>query len=193
MPTIEEIKEQIKALPHRYIFYTKKEIRYLPKIMIEGEIIRALTSGYMAKRTVMAVCTNRRIIFLDKGMFFGMRQWQISLDRVQSIDGSYFIFFGSISVWDGAAPIKMDMVWAKSIDPFIKGVRESIDEFRHIAYQELARSHASAAAPAVHYNTPTPAKPAIDIALQLEKLIQLKNAGHLTEEEFLQQRQKLLS
>jgi hypothetical protein len=192
MPTYAEIKEQIKALPHRYVFYTRKEIRYLPRIMIDGEIIRALTSGYMGKRTVMAVCTNRRIIFLDKGMFFGMRQWQISLDRVQSIDGNYLIFFGSLRVWDGAAPIKMDMVWARSIDPFIKAVREAIDEFRQIAYQELARTHA-AATPAVAYHAPAPAKPVVDIANQLEKLIRLKDAGHLTEEEFQQQRHKLLS
>ncbi|MFM7858881.1 MAG: PH domain-containing protein, partial [Flammeovirgaceae bacterium] len=102
--------------------------------MIEGEEIRALTSGYCGKRTILAVCTNRRIIFLDKGLFFGMRQWQIALDRVQSIDGSYLIMFGSIRVWDGAAPIKMDMVWAKSIDPFIKAVREAVDEFRKLAF-----------------------------------------------------------
>jgi hypothetical protein len=182
MPTREEINEQIKALPHRYVFYTRKEIKYLPNILVEGEEIRALTSGYSDKRTILAVCTNRRIIFLDKGFFFGMRQWQIALDRVQSIDGNYLIMFGSIRVWDGAAPIKMDMVWAKSIDPFIKAVREAVDEFRKLAFQELAGVHNHAAT----------SLSAADVATQLEKLIQLKEAGHLTEEEFQQQRKKIL-
>jgi Bacterial PH domain len=181
MPTYEEILDQIKSLPHRYIFYTGREIKALPKIMIEGEEVRALTSGYHGKRTVLAVCTNRRIIFLDKGMFFGMRQWQIALDRVQSIDGNYLIVFGTIRVWDGAAPIEMSMVWARTIDPFIKAVRQAIDDFKRLSFQELSRG--------TEINS---AGQSLDVATQLEKLIQLKQAGHLSEDEFMRQRSKLL-
>jgi hypothetical protein len=190
MPSYEEIIQQIKSLPHRYIFYTGREIKHLPKIMIEGEQVRALTSGYHGKRTVLAVCTNRRIIFLDKGMFFGLRQWQIALDRVQSIDGDYLIFFGTIRVWDGAAPIKMDMVWARTIDPFIKAVREAIDEFKRTSFHEIARpinyENLGGLSPSL------PSQQPLDVATQLEKLIQLKEAGHLTEDEFMRQRAKLL-
>ncbi len=188
MPSYEEIKEQIKLLPNRYIFYTKREVKYLPNIMIEGELIRGITSGYYNKKTILAVCTNRRVIFLDKGMFFGMRQWQLALDRIQSIDGSYMILFGKIRVWDGAAPIQMDMVWAKSIDPFIKSVREAIDEFRRISFQEVtgARTQQPAQQQIIQRAS------VVDVAEQLEKLIKLKDAGHLTEDEFQQQRRKIL-
>lgn len=181
MPTLEQIKQQIKNLPDTYVFYTKKEINYLPEIMVEGEEIRALTSGYVGNRTILAVCTNRRILFLDKGMFFGLRQWQVALDRVQSIDGSYLILFGTIRIWDGASAIVMNMVWAKSIDPFIKVTRQAIDEFRKISFREVAGTSAVAAS-----------TPATDIASQLERLVKLKEQGHLTEEEFQAQKKKLL-
>ncbi len=184
MPTLEQVKQQIQALPHKYVFYTKKEINYLPEIMIEGEEIRALTSGFLGNRTVLAVCTNRRILFLDKGMFFGLRQWQMALDRVQSIDGNYLIFFGSIRIWDGASAVNMGMVLANSIDPFIKATRTAIDEFRKIAFREVVSGGQQAA----------PAQPAAnDVASQIEKLAKLKEQGHLSEEEFQAQKAKILA
>ncbi len=178
MPTLEQVKQQIRNLPEKYIFYTKKEINYLPEILIEGEEIRALTSGYVGSRTVLAVCTNRRILFLDKGMFFGLRQWQMGLDRVQSIDGNYLILFGNIRIWDGASAVNMSMVWAQSIDPFIKATRTAIDEFRKIAFREVVGG--------------APSTPATDIASQLERLVKLKEQGHITEEEFQAQKKKML-
>ena len=184
MASYEDVVRQINALPHKYIFYTKKEIKYLPDILTEGEEIRALTSGFSDGRTVLAVCTNRRILFLDKGMFFGLRQWQMALDRVQSIDGDYVIAFGNIRFWDGAAPINLGMVWAKSIDPFIKATRQAIDEFRHLSFRELTQGTQSAQ-PAHHAP--------VDVASQLERLIKMVDTGHLTMEEFQQQKEKLLS
>lgn len=186
MPTLEEVKQQIEALPEKYVFYTKKEINYLPEILMEGEYIRALTSGYFQKRTVLCVCTNRRILFIDKGLFFGMKQWQMSLDRIQSIDGDYLIWFGSVRVWDGASAINMTMVLAKTIDPFIKEVRHAIDDFRKLSFQEVTQS-----AQAARQHAAPP--PQVDIASQIERLAQLKEAGHLTEEEFQAQKQKILA
>ncbi|MEJ0009876.1 MAG: hypothetical protein WDN72_04710 [Alphaproteobacteria bacterium] len=45
MPTLKEVWQQIDKLPHKYIFYTRKEIRYLPQVLSEGEHIYALTSA----------------------------------------------------------------------------------------------------------------------------------------------------
>lgn len=175
MPTLPEIRRQIDALPHRYIFWTGKEIRALPGILAENESIAALTSGLMDGVTWLAVCTNRRLIFLHTGMFFGLRQVQIPLDRVQSIDHEYTIFFGSIRVWDGASYFTLRMVLKQSISPFVKAAQEAMLEFRRAQKQVLT----------------TPA-PASDLASQLERLAALKEKGVLTEEEFQQQKRKLL-
>ena len=173
MPTAQQIREQLDNLPDKYIFWTKKEVNYLPQVMVEGEELRALTSGYSNNHTVLAACTNRRILFLDKGMFFGLNQSQVGLDRVQAIDGSYKIFFGSIRIWDGAAAINLNMVLAKSIDPFIRAVRTSIEEYKRISFKEVTGA-------------------ATDVAGQIERLVKLLDSGHLSAEEFETQKHKIL-
>ncbi|MDX1974484.1 MAG: PH domain-containing protein [Rickettsiales bacterium] len=173
MPTLDEVRKQIAACPHHYIFWTNKEIRALPKVLDKNEIIRAVTSGMMKNATWLAVCTSRRLIFLNCGMFYGVRQVQLPLDRIQSIDHASTIFFGSIRVWDGASYFSIDMVNKKSIQPFVKATE---------AAMEAARNKKDV-------------KPAatVDIADQLERLAQLREKGHLTEEEFQSQKKKLLA
>lgn len=207
MPTIEEVRAQIKALPHKYIFYTKREINYLPKILAEDERILALTSGYHGNSTVLLVCTNRRLLFVDKGMFFGLKVKQLNLDRIQSIDSSYIILFGSIRIWDGAAAYEISMILVESIDPFVKTVRDAIENYRRIVFrdvthQQYAGNQAAPAQGAPAHPAPTPAKSAYqppitnqsapDMLEQLERLAKLREGGHLTEEEFQAQKRKLL-
>ena len=74
------------------------------------------------------------------------------------------------------------MVLAKTIDPFIKEVRAAIDDFRKLMFQEVTQSQRAQMA----------AQP-VDVAGQIERLAQLKEAGHLTEEEFTHQKYKLLN
>ncbi len=196
MHTLAEVKEQIKALPHKYIFYTKREIKHLPKILTDDERIMALTSGYHGKTTVLLVCTNRRLLFLDKGMFFGLKVKQLNLDRIQSINSSYVILFGSIQVWDGAAAYEISLVLKDSIDPFVKTVRDAIQQYKAISMQDAMAGQRRAERPLpppnpAHYQAPKPSKQ-VDMLEQLERLAKLKAEGHLTEEEFEAQKRKLL-
>jgi len=175
MPTLQEVKEQINAYTHRYIFWTKKEIRALPDILDDNERILAVTSGMRDSATWLLVCTNRRLIFLNRGMFFGLRQVQMPLDRIQSIDHSSLIVFGSISVWDGASSVGVGMVFEPSILPFVKATQEAMYAVRKGS------------------TTPAVAAPhTTDVASQIAKLADLKEKGHLTDAEFQAQKKKLL-
>ena len=221
MPTLAEVKAQIKALPHKYIFYTKREINYLPEILTDDERILALTSGFHGNTTVLLVCTNRRLLFVDKGMFFGLEVKQLNLDRIQSLDSSYVIVFGKVRIWDGAAAYEVGMIFKDSIDPFVRTVRDAIENYRRIVYRDVVNvgnappTHMSPPAPqqqpaaqpqpAASHPTPQPAKrqqkiapaePApyeADMLGQLERLAKLRADGHLTDEEFEAQKKKLLS
>ena len=73
MPALTEIRAQIEALGEIDTFGTKKEIRYLPDVMEPGEAIKGLASGLMDANTWLVVCTDRRILFLDKGLIYGLR------------------------------------------------------------------------------------------------------------------------
>ncbi|MFZ4124581.1 MAG: PH domain-containing protein [Rickettsiales bacterium] len=189
MPTLAQIWKQIDALPHRYVFYTKKEIRYLPEILAEGENILALTSGYMNTSTWLCVCTNRRVLFLDRGMFFGLRQIQMNLDRIQSIDSSYTIFFGALRFWDGASSITIKMVLKSSIHPFVKTVQEAMDLYKRQMVYDLAASATNAHRTAQSSGS---LNATADLTSELERLGKLREAGHLSEAEFQQAKSKLL-
>lgn len=189
MTTLQEVHAQIQALPHKYIFYTKKEIDYLPEIFNDDEYVMALTSGFMDNKTWLAVCSNKRVIFLDKGMVFGLNTVQMSHDRIQSIDSSYGLLFGSIRVWDGATSMVIRMVWKSSIDPFVKTVRHAIDEYKKYQLREaFGASHQDAPHQGHHGAIDEQAS----VAEQLSKLADLVNQGYLTREEFEAQKRKLL-
>lgn len=198
MPTLAEVRAQIKALPHKYIFYTKREIKYLPKILTDDEQILGLTSGYHGKTTVLLVCTNRRLLFIDKGMIIGLRVRQLNLDRIQSIDSSYLILFGSIRVWDGAAAYQINLVLKDSIEPFVRSVRDAMQHYKAIALRDAMGGYApqpqkQAPPPAPQqYQPPKPTKQ-VDMLEQLERLAKLKSDGHLTDEEFEAQKKRVIS
>lgn len=173
MPTLNEVENQISAYKNGYIFWTKKEIKSLPAILDKGESVKAYTSGLMGNATWLAVCTEKRVIFLNRGMFYGTRQLQIPLDRIQSIDSEFTLVFGSITIWDGASAFMIKMVLKSSIAPFVKITQEQM---------QIARR------PVMPVGKSEP----IDIASQLEKLATLKERGYLTEEEFQTQKKKLL-
>lgn len=173
MPTLNDINRQIKAYKDRYIFWTQKEIRSLPDVLDEDEKIHAVTSGMLDNTTWLAVCTQRRLIFLNCGMVYGLRQVQFPLDRIQSIDHHFALVFGTIRVWDGASAFTLNMILRGSIIPFVRVTEEQMFKLRK------AQSSPASAAPA-------------DVASQLMKLAELKERGHLTEEEFQRQKKKLL-
>jgi hypothetical protein len=175
MPTLDQVNQQIAAYGHAYIFWTNKEIRYLPKVLDTNETIKAVTSGMVNGKTWLAVCTDRRLLFINCNMFIGMEEIQMPLDRVQSIDHQFSLFFGSIKVFDGVDVFTLNMVLKASILPFVKATQAAMYAIRHPA--------SSNPAPAAH---PT------DVASQLAKLADLKEKGYLTDAEFAEQKKKLL-
>lgn len=181
MPTLEQVKQQIADYPHTYIFWTWKEVRALPKILEKNEPIKAVTSGLMNNATWLLVCTDRRLIFLNCGMFFGQRQVQMPLDRIKSIDYHFTICFGSITVWDGASDFTIGMISKASILPFVKTTEELMFAMKK-----------SPARTAKETEETVLASPQ-DSTTQLIKLAELREKGLLTQEEFEQQKRKLLA
>lgn len=172
MPSISHIRREIAALPYAYVFFTGKEIRALPKILAEDESVLALTSGMMEGCTWLAVCTPQRLIFLHRGMVFGMRQVQLPLERVESVDSEFSLLFGAIRVWDGASAFSLRWVLKRSVEPFVNTVQEAMRACRQ--------------------RTPGPAPAAPDVATQLEKLAGLHERGLLTREEFEREKKRIL-
>jgi hypothetical protein len=157
-------------------FFTKKELNHLPEILSTGEQVLAFTSGLMDGNTWLITLTDRRIIFLDKGMIYGLKQTSVDLDKVNSVSGQTGIFFGKITIEDGASSRLIDNVWKKTVVAFTNKVRDAIEA------RKSASTHASA-----------PQASADDVVTKLEKLAALLEKGIINKEEFAQQKAKILA
>ena len=60
-------------------FFTKKELYHLPKMLMDEEQLLAFSSGLMDGNTWLIALTDRRVVFLDKGLLFGTRQTTVSI------------------------------------------------------------------------------------------------------------------
>jgi hypothetical protein len=173
MPTINDIRDQIETYGQSYIFWTNREIKQLPEILDDSEMVKAVTSGIVGSSTWLAVCTDRRMIFLNCNMFIGLQQVQMPLDRVQSLDHEFGLVFGTIKVFDGISRFELNMILRSSIMPFVKATEAAMHAFK----SGPSRGKAS---------------PPTDVASQLEKLVELKEKGYLTDAEFQTQKAKIL-
>ena len=130
MRTLKDIKEMLVKCGAA-IWGTKKEVKELPNILSDDEIITYATSGVYDGHTWLVISTNKRIIFLDKGMFFGVNQIEIPLSKVNSIKYRKRFFLGEIEIWDGASMIKVTNILKKTLVPFVNAVNDSIEEFEN--------------------------------------------------------------
>lgn len=158
-------------------FFTKKELNYLPEVLQNNEQVLAFTSGLMDGNTWLITLTDRRIIFLDKGMIYGMKQEIVPLNRVNAVSGKTGILLGKIVITDGAKDRKIDNVWKQTVKPFTNKVQEAIDA--------LNRPQ--------RFEEPQKVDKQEDRYAKLEKIASLKDKGILTEAEFLSEKEKILS
>ncbi|MGR2680060.1 PH domain-containing protein [Chromobacterium haemolyticum] len=154
-------------------FFTKKELNHLPEVLANGEQVLAFTSGLMDSNTWLIVLTDHRILFLDKGMIFGLKQTAIELDKVNSVSGSTGLLFGKILIQNGASERKIDNVWKKTVVPFTNKVRDAIN--------------------ARKYHQPQVVSSGDDPVARLEKLSAMKDKGLITDAEFAEQKVRILS
>jgi hypothetical protein len=129
----------------------------------------------MNNNTWLIALTDRRIIFLDKGMLWGVKQCVIPLNRVNAVSGQTGIFFGAIAITDGAKTRTIKNVYKPSVVRFTTLCQEAIDKITNPPASKKELS------------------PSVDLCGQLEKLGKLLCSGVLTQLEFEQAKAKLLA
>lgn len=157
-------------------FFTRKELAHLPEVLAQGEPVLAFCSGSMEASTWLIALTDRRILFLDKGLFFGLKQVSIDLDKVNAVTGSTRLLLGQIEIEDGARNRIINNVPKRTVVAFTNLVRDAME----------ARKRPVASPPAL------PQLPADDIIDKLERLAVLRRDGILTDEEFTTQKARIL-
>lgn len=168
MKTLKDIKQMLSNCG-AHIVGTKKEVKELPNIIGDDEIITYATSGWYDGHTWLVVSTSKRIIFLDKGMLFGVNQIEIPLGKVNAIKYKKRLFMGEVEIWDGASMYKVKNISKKTLIPFVNAVNDSIGEF-----EKSQKSSGSS------------------IADELVKLKKLMDEGVITQGEFNKKKKELL-
>lgn len=155
----------------------KKEFYILPTILADDETPLAIVSGLMGGNTWLITLTNMRIIFLDKGMVYGLKQATLDLSSIVSVGARTKMMTGSITLSTTGQTYTIENVMKGSVAPFTNIV--------NIARENLSKQPAK--------EREASAKPHYDVITQLEKLAALKERGILNDQEFSAQKQKILA
>jgi PH (Pleckstrin Homology) domain-containing protein/putative oligomerization/nucleic acid binding protein len=169
------VEAQLRALGDFHQWFTKKEVRHLPTVLNSGETIRAVTSGVYQGNTWLVTVTDQRILFLDKGMFYGVTQVELPLRQINTISYTTGLLYGELRLITGSG---------RSV---VKKIRKVEVEKISAIVSSLVRS---AHSPTTQPKTPTASA---DVASQLERLAKLMERGILTPDEFAAQKAKLLA
>lgn len=185
MPSMEEIKPILSQMDGMSAFAARKEVNELPSILWENEMPEAIVKGFYDGGVGILVCTNKRLIFINKGVF-SLKVEDFPLTNVSSIQYETGMLFGKITIF--ASGNRADI--------------EQIDKKRTRIFAEYARSKISGGSPqqsnnagqSQSSNQAGTATDSADLMIEkLEKLASLKDRGILTESEFLTQKEKILN
>jgi len=171
-------------------FGTKKELKVLPNYLEDDEVVFALTSGMMSQtetsnsfdfgtNTWLVALTSERFLFLDHAMLTSSVDTQsIRHDHVQAVSASQGWMLGKIMVDLGSRMLVIDNCQKATVsvvaDLANKWLKELSDKKK-----------------AVQQGTPAPIEESpLD---KLEKLANLHSMGALSDEEFNDAKQKILS
>ena len=173
MADLKDIEEQIKRSGASKSFLTRREIKSLPGILWEDENVEKIAQGYYAKGTGILVATNKRLVFIDKGMIYGLRVEDFPYDKISSIQYETGLMSGKIVIFTSGNKAEIKHVYNDQARMFGDYVRARITK---------VQEHASQSRP----------DQGLDVAEQIEKLAMLKEKGHLTEHEFTAKKKQLL-
>lgn len=172
-----KIMKQLEAAGVTDTFGTKKEINHLPEIIADNEVIKYATSGFYEGNTILIVVTDKRIIFLDKGIIYGTTKTEIPLDKVNSVSYKKGMILARLKMYNGAAPIEVENIQNNTIEKLTAIINECL-----LAYNESNISQNG-----IIQLPPT------SIADELKKFKELLDLGVINQEEFENQKSKLLN
>jgi len=167
------VDQQLKNIGDFGVWFTKKEIKYLPEVLDEGEIISAITSGVSDGTTWLIIVTHKRVLFLDKGMLFGLKQIEIPIRQISGISHKVGLLNGSIEIASSAGKKTIAGIVKKDVVKVARIISDFVENTSHSGGQKSSSQ--------------------VDTVSQLERLAELRIQGILTEEEFQSQKLKLLA
>ena len=176
MPDINEVRAQIAKIEGVSKLMSGRSIEELPKILWEDEAVEDAVSGSMHKKNGLVIATNKRLIFIRKGLIGGSVE-DIPYDKMSSIQYDTGLIMGGISVFTSGNKVEIEHIQKPRVRPFAERLRARVTA----AQQNAA---APTAGPALE-SEPDPVE-------QLRKFAALRDEGIISDEEFEAKKKELL-
>lgn len=177
----EEIKEQLIKAKVFDFWFNNKELKALPEILDykNGEIIKYTASGLKEEsgktRTVLIICTNKRVIFLNKNMFFGGDSTDIPLNMINSVQLSTHLILADIAITNGANTVILNQLDKEAARILAKTIKQESLKFQQKLLQPTSAT----------IKTTDPAD-------EIRKFKKLADDGIITQDEFEAKKKQLL-
>jgi hypothetical protein len=168
MPTLEEVKAKLKNIDGAGMFLSAKEVKALPGILWEDEEIENAVQGYYNNSQALLVATNKRILFVDKGIF-SLKVEDFSYDKITTVQYETGLIFGKITIYASGNKSIIDNVGKSQAKNFSDWLRNKITP-----------------------SSKKEATPDSNLSSQIEQLASLRDKGILTEEEFAAKKKQIL-
>ncbi|WP_343658600.1 PH domain-containing protein [Chryseobacterium sp.] len=169
---LDEIKNELNRLDISPTIFARKEIHELPDILSEDEKIVYLVEGRnkLNNHHIILVATDRRLILVDKEFMYGLKVEDYSYGKISSIQYETALLLASIDVKVADDDVEIDGVGKYHAELFCEKVRDFMSR------------------PETYFqNRYEPG-----LLDKLEQLGRLKENGVISEEEFFEQKKKLM-
>jgi len=143
-------------------------LKALPRVLREGELPERIVQGRYGGGQGILVATNQRLLFLVKGLV-GMRTTEFPYEQITSVEQETGLAMGGITITVAGNAEVIDQILRERVQPLVDHIRQKIAQPR--APQVAATG---------------------DIAEQLERLVRLRDAGELTQEQYEAAKARLL-
>lgn len=171
-----DITNAVESLPRTMRLFARREIKKLPSALWEGELVEKLAQGKYNGNEGLLVLSNRRLIFLEQGVFRS-RIEDFPIEKISSVQSGTGMMFGELTIFVSGNKAEISRVMPKEH-------AATLAETLRGKLQTPTSTPATSAPPAA------PAEP--DVMEQLKKLGELRDAGVLNDTEFETKKAELL-
>ncbi|AVM20777.1 TPA: PH domain-containing protein [Staphylococcus aureus] len=171
---LSKIYQRFSEIGVEDLFGTKKEVKELPMILKDNENIMYVTSGLYNNNTYLIVCTDLRLLFLDKGMIYGLKFHEFPFEKINSVSYKKGLLFGEIIIHHGSSSIAIGSISKNTVSRMAETIQEQIS----IRESSMKPSNSE--------------KMSFSVADELIKYKELLDVGVISQEEFDKKKQQLL-
>ena len=131
MARMDQINMSIQSENEKFIqnldsstrLFAIKELQILPKVLWEDERLEKTARGQYSGKFGLLVATNKRVIFLDKGLLFGLRVEDFPYDKITSLQYKTGLIGGTITIYASGNRAEINRVPKDKVRDFCDYIR----------------------------------------------------------------------